>query len=446
MSDFDDRLRDSHRRILPIAATEAGWQGVRQRIQLPPARIPPAGRFGAGFGWGAVTATALCLLLHQLFFAAPETPPRPERPVVEAASETSAPANGIPLADRQSAVVVGTEPARTETATRTTAAPAGSGNRSEYSITSGSPISNEPGEGTIGPASTAAAKFSAPATPPANRPVAQLSATIAGTSLSPVSLRQRPLILPLPAAAPVFTNAVDPQQPKWTFQRIERAQQPAARWEVGASAIAFAQRETYFARPLLRQPFAPGQAGTPVRIDGREDTLYTAPRFDSENYTNPFGFRMGYVEVAHQFPNGIRLSGGLIAQSDGNAGNRRPEEVFNRLTDGNDYTLVEVNAYRALYTALTFQYTIFRRRRFRLSPGFSLLGHWLSTRTTTDYVVEGQGLPTGSQTSLSHKRQLWSEVDLVPSLQAQYQIGRHVSLTADLLPGIGVGARYRFDQ
>ena len=50
MSNLDDRIRDSHQRILHVPPSEAGWQRLRQDLGKTPARR----RFPPGFVWGVL--------------------------------------------------------------------------------------------------------------------------------------------------------------------------------------------------------------------------------------------------------------------------------------------------------------------------------------------------------------------------------------------------------
>ena len=61
-----------------------------------------------------------------------------------------------------------------------------------------------------------------------------------------------------------------------------------------------------------RRPRFIGQEGFITSIDGEVDTFYRQNITGMVKDRQVAGFRSAYLEIAHQFPNGIRLSGGLL--------------------------------------------------------------------------------------------------------------------------------------
>ncbi len=246
---------------------------------------------------------------------------------------------------------------------------------------------------------------------------------------------------PLPPIQ-VFAEAQGQPTPKWTFERTDRQAQPVHRWEIGASAFAWKEKQRFFGYGLATLPTSFDERGFTTSLDNQETTFYQTGYMDLYRDSRLLGFRTAYLEVAHQFPKGIRLGMGVLGIMEGSRGNRRPAEAFTALGRDKEFTQVITNSARAFYATLTIQYTVFRRRRFRVSPGVSILSHLGTVNTTTSFVTVNQQVPSGSQTSFSRSRKSWAPI---PSLQLQYQLTRHLALTGDLLPGMGVGVRYSFE-
>jgi hypothetical protein len=236
-----------------------------------------------------------------------------------------------------------------------------------------------------------------------------------------------------------------PSRKRWRFTPTSRNVNPQPRWEIGISGIVLPARQSYFGRELTTDATFPGQQRIRSPFDDGPDSLYVSSTLRNASTSRAFGFRSLYVELAHQFPNGIRLSGGLAGLVWRTRNYDQLDEVLPALTEGQEFTQIETSTRRNLNTTLAFQYTFFRRRRFRVSPGFSLIGNWMHTTSQVRFHVRDGMPPSGSQTSNTFDNDLWSSVELYPSLHLQYQLSRRLVVAGDVLPGIGVGLRYHLD-
>ena len=241
---------------------------------------------------------------------------------------------------------------------------------------------------------------------------------------------------PLRIAAGLFDNP----SPKWTFECTDRAAQPTHRWEVGGSLFAWQTKQRFYGDKLSTTPTDTDEKGFVTSLNGQVQTFYRERGYpDVYIDKRPLGFRTAYLEVAHQFPEGLRLGAGLMMMMDGSGGNRRPPEVFSTLGEGAEFTAVDTYSSFRLFASFSAQYTIFRRRRFRVSPGITLFNRIASSNMNTRFVSVNGEVPTGSQSSMSHSSGDWFPL---PSLNLQYQLTRRVALSGDFFPGIGLGARY----
>ncbi len=427
MSNLDDRIRDSHQQILNVPPSETGWERLRQELGKTPAR--PSSPLG--FLWGVALgflAGAGCIFgsnaLIEQAGAAP--PPCPQIIAAATPAESTVPQIAAPVIASVHLV------SPTDDISRVA------------DLISASPPSRQ--------LTVAATPREALTTPDEPKRAATIPTAVAlltpGTSFPPQRVHSRRinrLGIFDPFAFEVDAVLPSPEH-KQSFWGIPSEQQPAPRWEIGGSVFALPTKQRYLAKAISTTPQPGDQAGFLASIDGQVDTFYQGSVTGMLRDRQLAGFRSAYLEVAHQFPNGIRLSGGLLGILHESSNYSRKADVFAALGRDNEFTEVYTSSARELYTGLAIQYTFFRRRRFRVSPGISLLGNWMSTNISTRFQYRGEGPVTGSQSTLSHDNALWSDVELLPSLQLQYQVGRHLSLTADCLPGLGVGLRYGIRQ
>ena len=254
--------------------------------------------------------------------------------------------------------------------------------------------------------------------------------------------------LRLPALPPVFTPLADNQRPekKWTFHRLPKGESMRPRWEVGGSLLVVPTGQRYIAYALEQEATQPNQQMRIISSGNGPDTLYVGGVTGFANQTNPFNFRSIFLEVGHQFPNGFRLSGGLLGIASGTTDYQKLSGVFEELRAPNEATLIRTRSDRRLVGTLSVQYTFFRRRRFRVSAGLGIVSFLHTRDAQTSFIALGDDLPSGSQTGYQHNNIPFFRTTPLPSLQLQYQLSRHLSLTGDLVPGLGIGLRYGIES
>ena len=229
---------------------------------------------------------------------------------------------------------------------------------------------------------------------------------------------------------------------KWTFQRVPSDAPLLPRWEVGGSVLVWPAKQRYYGYALYGEPLRPGQPGTGNPYSSGPDTLYQGEITGLTAPTRVLHFKSIYLEVGHQFPSGIRLSGGLLGISSGTGNYRNLDAVVDELRSSGEATQVVTSSERRLIGTLSFQYTFFRRRRFRMSAGLGILTFLGTRNTETAFIAFPDDYPSGSQSRTQANNTPFFRTTPLPSLQVQYQISRHLSLTGDLVPGLGVGLRY----
>ncbi|WP_116108943.1 hypothetical protein [Lewinella sp. IMCC34191] len=451
MSNLEDRIRESHRRTFPVTPPEGGWERIHQDLNRPENENRPKSLFGWGFLSGLLAGGLAVYLLLSINGGSPSTPPMatapcPEASVPERTTLAAAAQNEEPPTEHVGGVL------------KTSPPPASHGYAEQEEKTpdlrDGAPLSADSKPlGTLRTSEDQAEENSevvrstSPLDPrrvtPAVPTASMLYPVQPITSRSSVNFTSR---LPVPAMS--FTPATDTPQPerKWTFHRVPKEVQMSPRWEVGGSLLVVPTRQRYIAYALEQEPTQPNQQMRIISSGNGPDTLYVGGMTGFAKQTYAFNFRSIFLEVGHQFPNGIRLSGGLLGIVSGTENYQKLSGVFEELHAPNEATLIRTRSDRRLIGTLSIQYTFFRRRRFRVSAGLGITS-FLSTRDAqTSFIALGDDLPSGSQTSFQHNNLPFFRTTPLPSLQFQYQISRYLSLTGDLMPGLGIGLRYGIES
>ncbi|MGB3800975.1 MAG: hypothetical protein WA952_14260 [Lewinella sp.] len=448
MSKLEDRIRESHRRTFPATPPQGGWDRIHQELNRPVGGNRPRTLFGWGFVSGLLAGGLAVYLLVSLTGGSPSAPAMATAPCPEVSSpERAALATGV-SSDEASMDVAGAV-----TRTERSSTPASD---AERDVNTSDQRSEAPE--AIEPETLAAT--------PSSDPAIEANSDVLLSAGPTMPLRVTPL---LPAAArlfsdhpvtsrgggnyasrftPVapkaFTPATDAAQPekKWTFHRVPKGTSMRPRWELGGSLLVVPARQRYYGFALDRQASRPGQETRIVSSPDGPDTLYRGQVTGIADRTHTFNFRSLFLEVGHQFPNGIRLSGGLlgIVSNTRNLGNRLG--VLEDLRSSGEATEIITSSERRLIGTLSFQYTFFRRRRFRLSAGLGIVTFLGTRNAETSFIAVGEEVPFQRQTSFSYNNIPFFRTTPLPSLQVQYQISRHLSLTGDLVPGLGIGLRY----
>ena len=428
MSEFDDLARSGARRIPPAQPPVNGWERLQRDLAAPQRSPRGLFHFGSGFVGGLAMGAVGMMLLWQ------------SPPCTAESSETAALTQTTIVAPTDQVIAA---PQEVENETVTVAEPslpalapprqsvAATATYEPTEVSVFSPVVAQPIIDTVGIANAGTT-----------------SNTIRVVDPLPVRPTRRPTtpkrFKPFASLPPIQLAAQATPTPKWTFQRNDPQSQPAHRWEVGASAFVIGQQERLFGYGLTEAPNSFDDRGFTTSLNNRERTFYRDGSSNLYETRRPFAIRTAYLEVAHQFPKGLRLSAGILGIAEGDRGTWKPAEAFTELGAESEFTEVTTTSARSLYGSFALQYTVFRRRRFRLSPGISLLTDFGTGRADTRYLTVGGQVPTGSQTSYERSGSRFL-LRPVPSLHFQYHLTRRLALAGDVMPGIGIGARYRFE-
>ena len=447
MSKLEDLIRASHRRIFSVTPPEDGWERIHAELNRPDPARPPKSLFGWGFGSGLLAgglAVYLLLSLHSGTTPTPSTAalPCPDRPDPNGPALTAAVGAG-----RESATQTYL-PLQVES--RSSSSPRGESRVPSFNTYATAPAN----PGMARPAEN-------PVSPELTDPAPALSRTVerqaAAAVVAPLSTPQRSMtdsvvsgpqpvsyLSRLPDLPPValLSEITGLPEDKYVFQRVPQEVPITARWEVGGSVLVLPGRQRYYGYALYDEPLRPGQPGRGNPTASEPDTLYQGEVTGLTDPTRLFHFKSVYLEVGHQFPSGIRLSGGLLGIASGSRNYGNLDPVVDELRSSEVATQYITSSERRLIGTLAFQYTFFRRRRFRLSAGLGIITFLETRNTETSFIAVGDGYPSGSQSSIRSNNVPFYRTKPLPSLQLQYQIGRHLSLTGDLVPGLGIGLRY----
>ena len=237
----------------------------------------------------------------------------------------------------------------------------------------------------------------------------------------------------------------------WRFEQIERGAQPPRMWEVSAMALPWLVRDWQSGNSLVDEP-DPSISEFPQRYilnDGRSVDLYygrSSAYFSlSSRYFAPA--IMG-VEIARRTSSGFRFSlGGTYIFSNGAGGKRRLSDYAESVpSDG--YLVVTRNTHSyTLWMTAGAQYTINRRRRFRIHAGLQFMTPLYERYGREEVLIQGDPLQEHfvSRTTFRSSDFLdW--VVPAPQVTFEYQLRRNIGLTLGLGPQTGFGLNYQFGQ
>ena len=424
VSKLEDLIRASHRRIFSVTPPEGGWERIHADLNRPGPGRPPRSLFGWGFGSGLLAGGLAVYLLLSLHSGTPPAPstaalPCPDRPAWTAASPAAVP----PATDRSTGELLTTPLVSPDPTFELVPV-----DQTAVAVTDLQPRTERTAEPKtpLGVASPLPAPYS-DSMPPAV------------TSRGRARTLSRLAELPMVTIASVATAL---PEDKYVFRRVPQEVPIRSRWEVGGSVLVLPARQRYYGYALYGEPLRPGQPGRGNPSVSGPDTLYQGEITGLTEPTRLFHFKSVYLEVGHQFSSGIRLSGGLLGIASGSKNYGNLDPVVDELRSSEVATHYITSSERRLIGTLAFQYTFFRRRRFRLSAGLGIITFLGTRNTETSFIAVGDGYPSGSQSSIQSNNVPFFRTRPLPSLQLQYQLGRHLSLTGDLAPGLGIGLRY----
>ena len=159
-----------------------------------------------------------------------------------------------------------------------------------------------------------------------------------------------------------------------------------------------------------------------------------------------FNIQILSLEVGRQFPNGIRVGlGAYWEPSRWNGLIRDQENTFNAQLLEDEWAYYLAAESESLSLGLSAGYTFRRRKRLRPYLGFYLGSRFYREWRFVERIYRRSDRATDFQNRVN-SRQYADFGNLFFFAQAglQYELNDHLSIGLEVVPGIGVGGRYRF--
>ncbi|WP_157974514.1 hypothetical protein [Lewinella sp. IMCC34183] len=248
----------------------------------------------------------------------------------------------------------------------------------------------------------------------------------------------------LPHAVEVLPPVVTKKE-AWHFVPLPREQPVPAVWEISARVLPSGIRRYGHYEGFSTTPNGAGDYRAFTQASGPPLVLYSDRETNTSINDSRPGILMVGVEVARRFPSGFRLSLGTVYSNEG--GRFDPSDpAYARGLGSGEYRLVHIQSenWYAHWITLGAQYTINRRRRFRINLGLQLLGQVYERAGRRSFLVGGE--PVAVQpvtTSVMENRNFFSRILPVPQVTFEYQLRSRCSLSAGIGGVSGVGATYR---
>ncbi len=299
---------------------------------------------------------------------------------------------------------------------------------------------------------------------PAVRPVAEL---VPGVARSVSSLRSDadyllrrmvagldPIMVPVQPADPSRArryagDALAAKGPKNRFERVPHYARNPPNWEVSARVLPLMIGGYGSFERLTSVPPASGQAARFFTVpDGPPLQLYNSSRAGSYGsiYDRQLGIYMAGIEVARRFSSGFRFSLGGVYSHEGGGADDPGRDVVNNLA-ADEYLLVtayDLN-WASLWLTLGVQYTINRRRRFRINIGLQGLGMVADTYGREQFLLGGEPRESIFVSRVTTRnRTFLSWVLPAPQLTFEYRLRQHIALSLGIGGMTGIGATYQW--
>ena len=248
----------------------------------------------------------------------------------------------------------------------------------------------------------------------------------------------RPRSVGLPAPVPV---AKEP----WRFVAPLRTEPAPAVWEVSARVLPWRIRGYGYYERYSTTPNGAGDYRAFTQRNGPPLVLYSTGDGSTSVHDPRMDIAMAGIEVARRFSSGFRLSVGAVYNKDG----RRVDDSgldYGREVGSGEYLLFHVDSedWYAHWITLGAQYTINRRRRFRINVGLQLLGQVYAHTGRRSFLLGGEPVSVQPVSSSETKNRIFFGVFLpMPQVTFEYQLRRRWSLSAGIGGMSGLGATYR---
>ena len=421
MANLDDLFRRSQRTVRPATPPDGQWERIRAGVKDAPKKNRPL-----GFWWGIASGLLMGLLISIAYGV--ETPgavPVPSALLTDSIAPAAPPAEMVAVPQ----VITVYDTVTVIVYERVAAPPPPAvdlGRVAAYAKAFTSDATD-----TI-----AVAKEVPPLGPVAEVEINGLPPSL--TSLHPLLLPANPSLRDLPTK--LETRKVVPAALGWKgFTRVEQPDVPRGRWEFGVhTAFSLRSGDTYGG--------IYGSKGDPIfsrgfySIDGREVEM-----FEKDNARVIIGIRPRFssvnVQLARQLSSGIRLSFGLnlLDNSVGSPSRREIEEEV----DFGEYFVYTADATKEEAFVLGAGYTFARRKRFQFTTGLQVIAYFSRNRIEREYAYSLLDRKYYPQASRNIRTVAINRFGVLPQLSLHYHLNDRLSLGTEIVPGLGLGARYK---
>ena len=249
----------------------------------------------------------------------------------------------------------------------------------------------------------------------------------------------------IPYRQVTFNSVVDkvPATLGWKgFTRVEKPNRPAGRWEIGLHVTPEISSNTTIIE-LYSEEENDIRPAVNVTLDEREATLYYQ---GTNNIRQPHQLRRlltTHISVARQFSSGLRVAIGLYWYNH-RFGGPNEQDLLPLLFEGEYYTYYSGRE-ESLHTTFSGGYTFLRRRRFQFTVGALARVNFQRAfyRSTRIFSRDDRESYFFNYVENTQNGEIFS-VDILPQLTLHYHFNDRLSIGTEIVPGLGLGARYKF--
>ncbi len=225
-------------------------------------------------------------------------------------------------------------------------------------------------------------------------------------------------------------------------KKFSKKANPSGRWETGlhitpwlseASTGVFTYTETMN-----------GNSPRAFTVDGSDVVLYPVNTLNP-NLNERLQVRFLSFDVARQFSNGLRVGVGLFWQPRISRGLINEQEYLNAQLLAGEWARYVSVVTQTLSTSLSVDYTFRRRKRFRPYLGVTLQSNFYQDGNSAQFLFEREsGRVEELYRVYSINSADFGNLRILPRTGFQYELTDHLSVGMEIIPGIGVGGRWRW--
>lgn len=243
---------------------------------------------------------------------------------------------------------------------------------------------------------------------------------------------------------PVKVETVTPNLGWKGFTRVGKSEHPAGRWEVGVHFTPELTNGEVYGRTLNRTMGPNGQKEI-YNIDGREVTLYNMNNsMDAPLRVRP-RIEMVHVQTARQFSNGLRVGLGFGYEHQA-AALPKGSAIRDVLSEG-QYLVYTRDESKKYLGTIQVGYTFWRRQRLQVGLGLITGGYFRNDDLNPQYIYsvdERRHYSIGKSSRTRQSGTSFYKWTVLPQMTVHYHLNDRLSVGAEIVPGLGLGARYKF--